>query len=130
VRVALGATRGQIAVQLLMESLLLSLGGGALGLMLAKSAGTCLGLVPAQVGSQGFRSMDKCRCSLRRSRSQPECYLDFTPAFRATDVTLHDALKEGTRTGESRGGLRLTSGLVVAQFALAFALLVGSGLMI
>jgi len=26
----------------------------------------------------------------------------FTPAFRATDVTLHDALKEGTRTGESR----------------------------
>src|SRR5260370_37959984 len=56
--------------------------------------------------------------------------LEFSPAFQATDVTLGDAIKEGGRTGESRGGLRLRGGLVVAQFALAFALLVGCGLMI
>jgi putative ABC transport system permease protein len=52
------------------------------------------------------------------------------PAFRATRLSLHDALKEGARTGESRSGLRLRDALVVCQFSLAFALLVGAGLMI
>jgi putative ABC transport system permease protein len=52
------------------------------------------------------------------------------PALRATDLSLHDALKEGARSGESRGGLRLRDGLVVGQFALAFALLAAAGLMI
>jgi putative ABC transport system permease protein len=52
------------------------------------------------------------------------------PALRARDVMLHDSLKEGARSGESRAGSRLRDALVTAQFALAFALLAGAGLMI
>ena len=131
VRVALGATRGQIAAQLLIESLLLSLGGGALGLMLGKVCWNLFGgLVPAQVGSQGFQIDGQVLVFTAAISITAGALFGFMPAFRATDVTLHDALKEGTRTGESRAGLRLRGGLVVAQFALAFALLVGSGLMI
>ena len=85
VRIALGASRGQIAAQLVTESLLLSVGGGVAGLVLT---------------------------------------------LRATDVSLQESLKEGARAGESRGGLRLRDTLVVAQFAMAFALLVGAALMI
>jgi predicted permease len=50
--------------------------------------------------------------------------------LRATDVSLHESLKEGARAGESRGGMRLRDSLVVGQFAMAFALLVGAALMI
>ena len=131
VRVALGATRGQIAAQLLMESLLLSLGGEALGLMLGKVCWNVFGgLVPAQLGSSGLQIDGQVLVFTAAISIAAGVLFGFTPAFRATDVTLHDALKEGVRTGESRGGLRLRDGLVVAQFALAFALLVGSGLMI
>ncbi|HET9402340.1 MAG TPA: FtsX-like permease family protein, partial [Candidatus Acidoferrales bacterium] len=52
------------------------------------------------------------------------------PALKATRLSLHEALKEGGRTGESRSGMKLRDGLVVCQFSLAFALLVGAGLMI
>jgi putative ABC transport system permease protein len=49
--------------------------------------------------------------------------------MRVTGLSIHDALKEGGRSGESRQGMRLRDGLVVLQFALALALLVGAGLM-
>jgi putative ABC transport system permease protein len=52
------------------------------------------------------------------------------PALKATRVSLQEALKEGGRSGESRASMRLRDVLVAAQFALAFALLVGAGLMI
>jgi predicted permease len=131
VRVALGATRAEIAAQLLTESLLLSLGGGALGLMLGKVCWNVFGaLVPAQVGSQGFQIDGQVLVFNAAISIAAGVLFGFAPAFRAADATLHDALKQGERTGESRGGLRLRDALVVAQFALAFALLVGSGLMI
>jgi putative ABC transport system permease protein len=52
------------------------------------------------------------------------------PALKATRVSLQEALKAGGRSGESRASMRLRDMLVAAQFALAFALLVGAGLMI
>jgi predicted permease len=57
-------------------------------------------------------------------------FFGLAPALRATDVSLHDSLNEGARSGESRGGMRLRDALVVGQFAMAFALLVGASLMI
>jgi len=56
--------------------------------------------------------------------------LGFAPALRASDISLHEALKEGGRSGESRSAMKLRDGLVVGQFGLAFALLVCAGLMI
>jgi len=131
VRTALGATRGQIAAQLLTESLLLSLLGGALGLIVGQACWSVFGsLIPAQVGSAGLQIDARVLLFTTGISIAAGLLFGFAPALRATDVSLHDALKEGARTGESRKGLRLRDGLVVAQFALAFALLAGAGLMI
>jgi putative ABC transport system permease protein len=52
------------------------------------------------------------------------------PAWQATKLDLTQTLKEGGRTGAGAGGARLRRGLVVAEIALAFVLLVGAGLLI
>jgi predicted permease len=131
VRVALGATRGQIAAQLLTESLLLSVTGGALGLALGKMCWEAFGgLVPAQAGTQGFQIDGQVLLFTAVISIAAGVLFGFAPALRAADISVYDALKEGARSGESRSGLRLRDGLVVGQFALAFALLAGAGLMI
>jgi putative ABC transport system permease protein len=131
VRLALGASRGQIAAQLLTESLLLSVAGGALGLGVGRACWSAFGkLVPAQVGEGGFQIDGQVLLFTLGISIAAGLLFGLAPAQRATDLSLHDALKEGTRSGESRGGLRLRDGLVVGQFALAFALLAAAGLMI
>ena len=131
VRTALGATRAQIAAQLLTESLLLSLMGGALGLFVGQACWSVFGsLIPAQVGSSGLQIDARVLFFTAAISIASGLLFGFAPALRASDASLHDALKEGARTGESRKGLRLRDGFVVAQFALAFALLAGAGLMI
>jgi predicted permease len=131
VRIALGATSKQIIVQLLTESLVLSLAGGAAGLWLGSVFWQVLGrLLPEQIaGTQlslnptvlGFTAAISLLSSI---------FFGLIPALNSTRVLVHDTLKEGARAGESRSGLRLRDALVVAQFALALALLVGAGLMI
>jgi predicted permease len=131
VRLALGASRGQIAGQLLTESLLLSVVGGALGLGVGQACWGAFGkLVPAQVGEGGFQINGQILLFTAVISIAAGLLFGLVPALRATDLSLHDALKEGARSGESRGGLRLRDGLVVGQFALAFALLAAAGLMI
>jgi predicted permease len=131
VRLALGASRGQIAWQLLTESLLLSVVGGALGLGVGQACWGAFGkLVPAQVGEGGFQINGQILLFTAVISIAAGLLFGLVPALRATDLSLHDALKEGARSGESRGGLRLRDGLVVGQFALAFALLAAAGLMI
>lgn len=131
VRIALGASRGQIAGQLLTESLLLSIVGGALGLGIGQACWSAFGkLVPAQVGDAGFQIDGQVLAFTAAISIAGGILFGLVPALRATDLSLQDSLKEGARSGESRGGLRLRDGLVVAQFALAFALLASAGLMI
>jgi predicted permease len=131
VRIALGATRGQIAGQLVTESLLLAITGGVLGLWLGHVCWSVFGkLVPEQVGASGFPINGHVLLFTATISVAAGMLFGLAPAVRATDLSLQDSLKEGARTGESRGGLRLRDGLVVAQFALAFALLAGAGLMI
>jgi predicted permease len=131
VRLSLGASRGQIAGQLLTESLLLSVAGGALGLGVGRACWSAFGkLVPAQVGEGGFQIDGQVLLFTLGISIAAGLLFGLAPALRATDLSLHDALKEGARSGESRSGLRLRDGLVIGQFALAFALLVAAGLMI
>jgi len=131
VRLALGASRGQIVGQLLTESLLLSVAGGVLGLGVGQVCWSAFGkLVPAQVGEGGFQIDGRVLVFTVGISIAAGLLFGLAPALRATDLSLHDALKEGARSGESRGGLRLRDGLVVTQFALAFALLAAAGLMI
>jgi putative ABC transport system permease protein len=131
VRIALGASPKQIVTQLLTESLMLSLAGGALGLWLGAIFWQVLGrLVPEQLAGRPF-SLNPTVLTFTAVVSIA-CGILFglVPALKSTKVSVHDTLKEGTRSGESRGGVRLRDTLVVAQFALALALLVGAGLMI
>jgi putative ABC transport system permease protein len=131
VRVALGASRGQIAAQLITESLLLSAGGGVAGLAVG---GLCWSmfkdLVPSQIAGNGFRLNAPVLMFTAAISMLAGVFFGIVPALRATDVSLQESLKEGARAGESRGGTRLRDTLVVAQFAMAFALLVGASLMI
>jgi len=130
VRLAMGASRWQIASQLLTESLVLSTAGGLLGLWIGKMCWNLLGgLVPAQAGG-GFEWNGHVLGFTAGISIVSGMLFGFAPALRATKVPLQESLKEGGRGGESRGGLRLRDALVVGQFALAFALLVCAGLMI
>jgi predicted permease len=131
VRIALGATRGQIATQLVTESLLLSLVGGAAGLLVGRLCwGLFENLVPTQISGGGFSFNGHVLAFTGVISIAAGAFFGLVPALRATDVSLHDSLKEGARSGESRGGMRLRDALVVGQFAMAFALLVGASLMI
>jgi len=131
VRIALGATRGQIAVQMLSESLLLSVAGGALGLAVGQACWSAFGaLVPPQIGQAGFQIDGRVLVFTMAISIAAGVLFSIAPAFRASDVSLQEALKDGGRSGESRNGMKLRDGLVVTQFGLAFALLVCAGLMI
>jgi predicted permease len=131
IRIALGATRGQIAGQLLTESLLLSVTGGALGLAVGQACWNAFGkLVPEQIGQGGFPMNWQVLLFTAGISTVAGVLFGFAPALRASDISLQEALKEGSRSGESRGGMKLRDALVVAQFGLAFALLICAGLMI
>jgi putative ABC transport system permease protein len=131
VRIALGASRGQIAAQLATESLLLSLGGGVLGLAVGRVCWEIFkDLIPAQMTGSGFSLNGPILLFTAAVSILAGAFFGLIPALRATDVSLGDSLREGARVGESRGGLKLRDGLVVGQFAMAFALLVGASLMI
>jgi putative ABC transport system permease protein len=131
VRLALGASRGQIAAQLVTESLLLSVGGGAAGLVVGRLCWSVFkNLVPSQIAGEGFSLNAPLLLFTAAVSILAGVFFGLVPALRATDVSLQESLKEGGRAGESRGGLRLRDTLVVAQFAMAFALLVGAALMI
>ncbi|MGC1616202.1 MAG: ABC transporter permease [Candidatus Acidiferrum sp.] len=131
VRIALGASRAQIAAQLVTESLLLSVGGGVAGLLVGRLCwGVFKNLVPSQIAGDGFALNAPVLVFTAAVSILAGVFFGLVPALRATDVSLQESLKEGARAGESRGGVRLRDTLVVAQFAMAFALLVGAALMI
>ena len=131
VRLALGANARQIVAQLLTESLMLSIAGGALGLWLGGIFWRVLAkLTPAQMAGTPLGLNTSVMLFTGGVAIVSGILFGLAPAMKATRLSLHDALKEGARTGESRSGMRLRDGLVVCQFSLAFALLVGAGLMI
>ena len=130
VRLAMGASRWQIASQLLTESLVLSVAGGFLGLWVGQACWSLLGqLIPEQAG-EGFTVNGPLLLFTAGISIAAGMLFGLAPALRSGRVPLQESLKEGGRGGESRGGLRLRDTLVVGQFALAFALLVCAGLMI
>jgi predicted permease len=131
VRIALGASPTQIIGQLLTETVILSIAGGALGLWLGEFFWRILGrLVPEQVAGASLSLNGTVLFFTAAISLASGIFFGLIPALKTTRVSLHEALKEGTRAGESRGGMRLRDALVVGQFALALALLVGAGLMI
>jgi putative ABC transport system permease protein len=133
VRAAVGASRGQIIRQLLVESVLLSVLGGVLGLGLAAAGVHAFDVATQDVGKPYWLefTMDYrvfgyfaviCVVS--------GLLFGLAPALRASRVDLNEALKEGTLAAGSHSGGKLTAVLVVLQFALTVVLLTGAGLMV
>ena len=132
VRTALGAGRGRLVRQLLTESLLLALCGGALGLLVATAAvPMVVRLVPTALPIAEVPAVD-LRMLFIAGLVTLGTGIGFgvLPAFRAARQASATGLREGARTGLSRRTQRLRAGLVVAQVSVSIVLLVCAGLLI
>jgi len=134
VRLALGASRGQIISQLLVESLMLSMAGGAAGLLLAVWIDeTLVSFLPTgATNSLAISATPDWRILLFTLGISLGTGIIFglVPALQATRPDLAPTLKDevGAITSTASIGLRKT--LVVAQVTLSLLLLIGAGLFI
>jgi putative ABC transport system permease protein len=130
VRTALGASRARVLSQLLSESLVLALLGGALGLALANVAYRAIvSALPTSIPPVFQWQMDgKVLAFVAAVTLGSALIFGLVPALRASGDAASD-LREGGRGGRSRRSGRMGSTLVVAQTALAVVLLVGGGLL-
>jgi putative ABC transport system permease protein len=133
IRLALGSGRGRIIRQLLTESLILAIAGGALGLLLAVW------------GIDGLRAFGPDSIPRLKDAAINAEALGFTtalsfltgiifglvPALEASNIDLHEKLKDSGRSKTASSHSRsFQSALVVTEVALALVLLVGAGLLI
>jgi len=132
VRSALGASRAQIIRQLLIESILLSLAGGVIGLLVALWSFTIL----KQLIPPGLTLSTKLTIDLQVFGFAviisffTGILFGLAPALQASRVELGQALKQGAGRATSSVGSGLRGAFVVCQVALAVVLLICAGLMI
>ena len=133
VRHALGATRARVIRQLLAESVLLSLLGGALGVVLGSwGLRLMLANIPQAIPYWMHFQLDP-RVVVIVVAVSVACGIAFglAPAWQVTSGDLLGPLREGTPgAGDTPARRRMRGALVVAEVALAVVLLVGSGLMV
>ena len=130
-RMALGASRGRVIRQLLAESLVLSLLGGALGWVAAWYACTLIGFARAPLGwpLEFTVPLDVRVFAFAFALSLVTGVgVGLVPALRSTRADLVGGLKTGGPSAADRAPFRLRSALVVAQVAVCALLLVCSGL--
>jgi putative ABC transport system permease protein len=131
IRSALGAGRGRAFQQLLIEALVLSFAGGAMGLVIAKSGlAAGLTLLANQVPRAEEVSIDSRVLVFVAAVSVLTGILaGALPALRAGRSDLNDALKEGGRS-DAAVGLRTRRVLIVCEVALSLVLLMGAAVTI
>ncbi|MFN2455430.1 MAG: ABC transporter permease [Pyrinomonadaceae bacterium] len=132
IRTALGAGRLRIVRQLLTESLMLGLAGGALGLLLALwGVDLLISLAPDLPRLTELSVDHRVLIFTFALALLTSLIFGLVPALQASKSDLNDALKEGSRgTAGSTRRQRVRNALVIAEIALSLVLLVSAGLMV
>jgi predicted permease len=132
VRTAVGAVRSRIVRQLLTESVVLSLIGGLLGLLLAFVVTRLLRWVgPETLPRLGEIGVDGRVLAFSFFVAVVTgIVFGLAPALRASRVDLNGVLKDSGRSSVGKGHHRLRSSFVVIQVALSLVLLIGAGLLV
>jgi predicted permease len=130
-RFALGASRADVVLQLVTESMLIAVLGGALGVFLATLALRVIvtsgaDLIPrvAEIGLDPIALGFTVLVTLVTGFA-----IGLLPALQASGVNVQETLKEASR-GSTGTGQRLRSSLLVAEVSLSVVLLVGAGLLL
>jgi len=132
-RLALGADRTRLTKQLLVESVILSLLGGIVGLLLAYAGLRVLTqFIPPDIVHADAIAIDAKVLLFTFAVAILTGFLfGLAPASQASHFNLNETLKEGGRdSGAGVRGKRLRNWLVVAEVAVSFILLIGAGLLI
>jgi predicted permease len=137
VRTALGARWQRIVRQLLTESVLLGLIGGALGIVIARvSLSLVRALNPGNIPRLEAVDLDGTVLGFAFGVSiLTGVVFGLAPAWRAMHVDLNTSLKAGGRSSADEGGFTFSPGhlrslLVIAEVALSLMLLIGAGLLL
>jgi predicted permease len=130
-RTALGAGRGRIAGQLLVEALLVSLGAAAAGVGAAEWGLALLARFgPANLARIEDVTIDLPLLAFAIGLSLVAALLcGLAPALRLSRVAPQEALRTGRGQAGDRAARRLRQALIAAEFALAMVLLAGAGLL-
>jgi putative ABC transport system permease protein len=133
IRTSMGASRSRIVRQLLTESVLVSLAGGVLGLLMASAAlGPLLKISAGSVPAAFSVTLDRSVLMFTVALSVlTGLVFGLVPALRTAKFDLRESLNEGSRGSTAGPGQhRLRAALVATEIALAMLLLVGSGLLL
>jgi putative ABC transport system permease protein len=131
-RTAMGASRGRLVRQLLTESLLLSIAGGTLGVLVALSGIEALMALQPPPGGVGILDVDvnpRAVIVTALISIVTGVLFGLAPALMGTRAGLNEALKQSPTSAGAGLHPRLRSALVAAQIAVTVVLLVGSGLL-
>jgi predicted permease len=133
VRLALGARAATLLQQAILESLILSVLGGLLGIVLAAAALSAgKSLLPESLPRISEISLNWVVVGFALLLAVVTGFVcGLAPAFAALHTNVNETLKEGGRSGSAGGGhARLRSTLVVVEIAIALLLLTASGLLL
>lgn len=128
-RMAIGATRGRIAGQLLVESLVIALGGGVLGVLAAPAISNLLLFFLAPGGEVNVHIDGRVIVFAFVTSAVTALVCGVAPALQTGRTPLVASLNERSRTAAS-GSVRLRKVLIAGQLAFTLVLLVGSALFV